>query len=196
MFLGVILGFIAASMHVTAFTIHAWQTSKGVSTPNPATWGLWTFISALNCASFITMREHRIVGLLPIVSSISCIVVFLIYLFRHKFSGLDFLENIALVLGVLAIFVWWHYHSATYANLVLQPAIVISFVPTLRGVWKKPAVEKALPWFIWSPAYIFLMAGIFLKWEAKSLQLVYPINSLILHALVGILSLRKPKGGF
>lgn len=188
----VILAGTAAGMHVVAFIIHALQTHKGTSTPNPATWGLWTFISALNCASFITMQEHRIVGLLPIVSSISCIAAFLVYLFKHKFSKLGFWENTALVLGIVAVFVWWYYHSASYANLILQPAIVISFMPTLRGVWRDPNREGPLPWFIWSPAYIFLIIAVFLEWEEKLLQLVYPINCLFWHGLVGVLSLRKP----
>jgi len=192
----VILGVIAAVMHVVAFVTHAWQTRKGTSSPNPATWILWSFISMLNCVSFITMREHWAVGLLPLVSSVSCIVVFLFYLLGNEFSKLKFGESVALALGIVAVWVWWHYRSAVYANLVLQPAIVISFLPTLNEVWKDSSKEKCLPWFIWSFAYIFILVAIFLEWENKPLQLVYPINCLFLHGIVGMLSLTKPKGDF
>jgi len=44
--------------------------------------------------------------------------------------------------------VWWVFRSATYANLILQVCILVSFIPTYRTVWNNPKTEKALPWFI------------------------------------------------
>lgn len=189
----VILGILAGLMHIVAFVIYHKQIFQGTSRPDITTWTLWFFLSPLNCVSYMEMNKNWMTWILPISSTIACIVVFVISLFRGKLSELDLWHTIALIIGIVSIGVWWYYRSATYANLLLQVCIIISFIPTLGGVWKDPAKEKSLPWFIWSSAYIFLMAAIFLEWEDKPLQLVYPINCLIWHAWVGILSLRKPK---
>lgn len=192
----VILGVIAGLIHIVAFLIYHRQMLQGTSKPNQATWTLWVFISTLNCISYIVMSGDIIKGLLPIASTAACIAVFVVSLFKGKLSKLNFGDQIALMLGFASIFVWRAYRSATYANLILQICILISFIPTYRGVWKEPSNEKALPWFVWSSAYILTIIVVFLRWQGQYQDLVYPINCLLLHGGVGILSLRKPKGGF
>lgn len=191
-----ILGVAAGLIHVVAFIIYHKQMLQRTSRPNRATWTLWVFISTLNCISYIVMSGDIIKGLLPIASTTACIVVFVVSLFKGKLSRLDLEDYIALVFGFVSLFVWWAYRSATYANLLLQVCIVISFIPTYRGVWKDPSNEKSLPWFVWASAYILTITVVFLRWQGQYQDLVYPINCLLLHGGVGILTLRKPKGGF
>lgn len=186
----VILGVIAGLIHIVAFLTYHKQMLLGTSRPNRATWTLWVFISTLNCLSYIAMSRDVIKGLLPIASTIACIVVFVVSLFKGKLSKLNVGDQIALMLGFVSIFVWWAYRSATYANLLLQVCIVISFIPTLRGIWESPSNEKALPWFIWASAYILTIIVVFLRWQGQYQDLVYPINCFLLHSLVGFLSLR------
>lgn len=196
MTLEVILGIVAGLIHIVAFAIYHRQMLLGTSRPNRATWTLWVFISTLNCISYIAMSRDVIKGLLPIASTIACIVVFVVSLFKGKLSKLNLGDQVALMLGFVSIFVWWGYRSATYANLLLQVCIVISFIPTIHGVWEDPKNEKALPWFIWSSAYILTIIVVFLRWQGQYQDFVYPINCLLVHGGVGILTLREPKGGF
>ncbi len=196
----VILGVTAGLMHVVAFYRYNKQAVLGISCPRKATWLLWVFISSSNCVSYFIMGEHWPLAILPTVSTIACILVFFRCLFRGNFSKLDFWDDIALVLGIIALLVWWRYRftrtGAIYANLILQPSIAISFIPTYRGLWKNPENEQnPLPWFIFSAAYIFHLIAVFLEWKG-AYMLFYPINCFLLHFVVGIWSLRKPKGGF
>jgi len=191
----VILASIAGLIHVVAFVIYYKQMLVGTSRPNISTWTLWVFISTMNCLSYIVMSRSIVKGLLPIASTVACILVFLASLFKGKLSKLNVGDEIVLIIGVFSLFVWWAYRSAIYANLLLQICIAVSFVPTYRGVWKNPNIEKAWPWFIWASAYIFQITVVSLKWEIWY-QFIYPINCLILHAGVGILSLRKPERRF
>ncbi len=191
----VILGVSAGLIHVIAFVIYYKQMLVGTSHPNISTWTLWVFISTMNCLSYIIMSRSIVKGLLPIASTAACIMVFFASLFKGKLSKLNIGDEIALMIGVFSLFVWWAYRSAIYANLLLQICIIVSFAPTYRDIWKNFSIEKAWPWFVWSSAYILQIFIVFLKWEIWY-QLVYPINCLILYAGVGILSLRKPKGGF
>ena len=191
----VILGSVAGLVHVVAFVIYYKQMLIGASCPNISTWTLWVFISTMNCLSYIVMSESIVKGLLPIASTVACILVFLASLFKGKLSKLNVGDEIVLIIGVFSLFIWWAYRSAIYANLLLQICIAVSFVPTYRGIWKNPNIEKAWPWFIWASAYILQIAIVFLKWEIWH-QLVYPVNGLILHAGVGMLSLKKPERRF
>jgi len=196
MIVEVILGAIAGLIHIVAFLIYNKQMLQGTSRPNIATWTLWLFISTLNCISYIVMSKDWVKGLLPIMSSLACIATFIFSVFKGKLSKLNLWDSIALVVGIIAVLVWWRYRSATHANLILQISIAISFVPTYRGVWKDTSTEKSWPWFIWSSAYILTITVVFLRWQGQYQDLVYPINCLLLHSGVGISSLRKPKGGF
>lgn len=185
-----ILGVTAGLMHIIAFVIYYKQMLVGTSRPNTSTWTLWVFISTMNCLSYIVMSKSIVKGLLPIASTTACIMVFFASLFKGKLSKLNIGDEIVLVIGVFSLFVWWAYHSAIYANLLLQICIIISFVPTYRGIWKDFSIEKAWPWFVWSSAYILQIILVFLKWEIWY-QLVYPVNCLILHAGIGMLALSK-----
>lgn len=192
----VILGVIAGLMHVVAFVLYYKQTLRKDSNPNGATWSLWFVVSLLNCISFIKMSKNLLVGFLPMASTFSCMVLAGIFFCKDKLSKLDFCDNIALAIGIMSVFVWQYYDSPIYGNLLLQPCIVISFIPTYRGVIKDRDTEKkSLVWFIWSSAYILQIFIVFFKWETWY-QLVYPVNCLLLYLGVGMLTLKKSKGGF
>lgn len=192
----VILGIIAGLMHVVAFVIYYIQTLRKISNPNGATWSLWFVISLLNCISFIKMSKNLLVGFLPMTSTFSCMVVAGIFFCKGKLSKLDFWDNIALAIGIMSVFVWQYYNSPIYGNLFLQLCIIISFIPTYRGVIKdRDNEKKSLVWFIWASAYILQIVIVFLGWETWY-QLVYPVNCLILYSGVGMLSLKKPERRF
>ena len=185
------LGFAAGLIHIAAFIIYYWQIFSGSSKPNWTTWTLWVFISSLNCISYIAMSKDVIKGILPIASTFACVVVFFASSLKGKFSKLDPKDTIVLLLGISSLFLWWTYHSATYANLLLQVCILISFFPTLRGVRKNPENEKFLPWFVWSFAYILNIIIVFLRWKDQYQDFAYPVNCFFLHFFVGVFSLRK-----
>ena len=166
---------------------------RGTSQPNSATWTLWAFITVLNLVSYAVMSGDWVKSILPFASSLACILTFLFALYKGKLSKIDLWDGIALFIGIASIIVWWYLKSATYANLILQASIAVSFVPTYRGVWLNPLKERSFPWYIWSFAYSLNIIVIVLRWRDQYQDLVYPINCLILHALVGVLTKRKLK---
>lgn len=182
------LGILAGLLHVLAFILYNKQMLNGTSQPNSATWILWTFLTVLNVSSYAVMSDDWVKYILPLASSISCILTFLFSLYKGKLSKIDPWDGLALGIGIISSFAWWYYNSATYANLILQVSIAISFVPTYRGVWNNPRKEKSLPWYIWSSAYILSIIVIILRWQNQYEDLVYPLNCLVLHAVVGILA--------
>jgi hypothetical protein len=186
------LSVLAGFMHVLAFWIYHNQMLKGFSTPQLGTWGLWVFISTMNCISYIAMSGDLVKGILPIMSTVACIWVFLKATTKKSFVRFDFWDKIVFWIGMTALGFWWYYRSATYGNLLLQISIVISFIPTYRGIWEKPETErKVLPWFVWSGAYLFTLTTVILRWEGQYQDIVYPVNGFVMHAGVGFLAIRK-----
>ena len=187
----VLLGVSAGFLHVIAFALYNRQMLQGTSYPNSATWTLWVFLTVLNVSSYAVMSGDWVKSILPLASSIACIFTFFFSLSKGKLSKIDPWDRLALGIGIISGLIWWYYKSATYANLILQISIAISFVPTYWGVWRDPMKEKALPWYIWSSAYTLSIIVIILRWKNQYQDLVYPINCLVLHAVVGLLTIRK-----
>jgi hypothetical protein len=187
----ILIGILAGFLHILAFAIYNKQMLRGTSYPNSATWTLWTFLTVLNVSSYFVMGGDLVKSILPIASSVACVLTFLFAIYKGKLSKVDPWDGLALGIGIVAGLVWWYYKSATYANLILQISIAVSFVPTYRGVWKDPRKEKALPWYIWSSAYVLSVIVIILRWQNQYQDLAYPINCLVLHAVVGLMTNRN-----
>ncbi len=185
------LGVIAGVMHVVAFVLYNRQMLKGVSRPNTATWTLWVFLTFLNLGSYRAMSGDWVKSILPLASSTACLFTFIFALAKGKLSKIDPWDGAALGVGIIAGFAWWQYNSATYANLILQGSIAISFAPTLRSIRLDRTSEKPLPWFIWSVAYVLSIVVIVMRWRGQWQDFVYPVNCLMLHAAVGLMADRS-----
>ncbi|MHB8831307.1 MAG: hypothetical protein ACYC44_04300 [Patescibacteria group bacterium] len=187
------LGITAALMHVVAFVIYNRQMFIGSSEPKSATWTLWAFLTVLNSTSYLAMSQDWLKSLLPLCSSTACVITFGVALAKGKFKKPDWTDRTIQVLGICSCLIWWGFKTATIANLILQICVILSFIPTFSGVWKNPRIERAPPWFIWSSAYILSIVLVFLRWRHQPQDLAYPINGLVLHAMVGALTYRTAK---
>jgi uncharacterized membrane protein YadS len=188
-----ILGIIAGILHLVAFAIYNKQMLEGTSRPNAATWNLWAFLTVLNCTSYFVMSTDWVKSFLPIASSFACVGTFFFALFKGKLSPLEKWDKVALTVGIISGLTWWVFKSATYANVVLQFSVLVSFIPTYQGVWKDSSKEKSLPWFIWAFAYVLILIVIWQRWQNQWQDLVYPVNCFFLHIGIGALAIRKSK---
>lgn len=182
-------GIVAAAIHLSAYLIYNWQMFLSHAHPNAATWGLWLAISTMNCASYFFMNRDWGKIILPSTSTLATFVTFGYAVAGGKFAGFGDYDIIACVIGLAAAGVWWRFRNAGYANIILQAAVAASFVPTFTSVWNNSANESWLPWFVWTSAYVFLLASV-LRRHKSWMDFIYPANCLILHATVGLLSLR------
>lgn len=196
----IVLSIVAALMHVVAYLKYQKQTISEISKPNLATWNLWAFASATNCISYIAMTGDIVKGFLSIASTGALIWVFLKtvikYAYNDSWDKLIFRIGMTLILIAWVVVLWILFQkkniSATFVNLILQPSIVISFIPTFRGIWKNPETERRItPWFILALAYVFVSAVVLRRWEGQYKDLVYPINCFVLHLGVGMLIIIK-----
>lgn len=186
----IFLSIVAGLLNVLAFAIYNWQTWLGKTNPNISSWAVWGFMTALNFTSYRAMSQDCWKSLLPTISGIQCILTFFLALFVGEIKSLSLTDRSALVIGIIASLWWRKSKSPTATNLMLQLGITIGFIPTFHSVWLLPASESAMCWFIWAISFLIQTGVVILRWKGKKQDLVYPVNCVWLHLVVGLMALR------
>lgn len=184
-----LLAYTTLLCSIIAFVIYNWQMLLGQSSPNAASWTIWAFITILNFTSYKAMSKDWIKSLLPTLNSLLCILTFVIAIYRGRLAALSSYDIIALGLGVATSVVWWQTKSATKAQMLLQVCVAIGFIPTYISVWSNPSNERLLGWVLWSVMFALQIIVVRLRWRGQKMDMLYPVNCLILHATVPILAL-------
>ncbi len=180
-----VLGVIAGLVHFSAYALYLRQVLRGASKPNAATWTLWTFLAVLNSASYLAMCRDPAKAATPIAGALACAVILTVSVWKGRLTRLAVFDRGILAIGLSAAAVWWVSRSATWANLLLQGAFVLSNVPTYRGVWRDPSTERPLPWFGFGLAYAINILVVLMRWQDQPADLAYPVLSLLTDAGVG-----------
>ena len=179
-----VLATLALLCNVLAFVIYNWQMLLGQSSPSAASWGIWAFVTVLNFTSYRKMSGDWVKSLLPTLSSVLCVLTFVIAISRGRLGTLDVYDAIVLAIGVVASVVWWRTKSPPKAQVLLQICIAIGFIPTYLSVWNNPENERLLGWLIWSITFTIQIVVVRLRWRGQKMDLLYPVNCAILHSAV------------
>src|SRR3989344_2055367 len=131
LFSAIFFGVSASLLQIIGYIFYLKKIKLGRVRPNTASWSIWAFGSILETVSYIWVTGDWVKNLLPIVCSISAVILFFYCLTRGHFGKISRLEWILIVMDCVAIFLWWWYHSATYANLFLMFTAIVSFVPII-----------------------------------------------------------------
>lgn len=186
----IFLGVSAGIFQIIGYVFYVRKIGIGRVKPNTASWSIWAFGSILESVSYINATGDWVKNLLPIACTVSALLLFFYCLFNGRFNRPTLIEHILIVLDCVAIFIWWWYQSAIFANFFLVFVAIISFLPIFVHVWRDPMEEDATPWYIWTVAYTMLVFTVLFRWERWE-DLVYPLVFAVLHVIVGILSLDR-----
>ncbi|MFA6253894.1 MAG: hypothetical protein WC640_01370 [Candidatus Paceibacterota bacterium] len=179
------LGLVAALLQTVAYLDYNQKVLRGETKPNGATWLIWASLAGLNASSYLVMTSRELAtALLPLINTLLCIGTFFLALRLRKFDWPDLWDWLALATGLISAVTWWQYQSAVSANMILQFAIFLGFIPTYRLVWRDPQAERPRPWWIWVGAYCVLTITVIVCWKNQWQDLGYPVNCLVLHSLV------------
>jgi len=192
--LSITLGVMAGLVQIFGYLLYIKKINIGRVKPNTASWSIWAFGAVLESSSYIFVTGDWVKNLLPIACAVSAILIFLYCLRNGHFVKPTRFEWSLVFLDCMAIFIWWWYSSAVYANLFLVFIAVVSFIPIIVHAWRDPMVEDATPWFIWTFAYTLLAIVVVVRWE-KWEDLVYPLVFIVLHVIVAILALDRRVAG-
>ncbi len=161
--------------------------------PNPTSWTLWGLTGFLEAFNYQDMSQDWFKNLLPFTCATCCAVTWVVCLYKSKFQfkRLKPTDYITLVLCATAMIVWKRFDLVTEANIILQVDNIISFVPIIVSVARDPEEEKPSAWIWWSVSYALATTVVGLRFE-KVEDFYFPANCVMLHLVVGLLSLRVP----
>src|SRR3989344_1939768 len=129
-----LISIIAGLFNVVAGSTYLRQVVKNESTPNPTTWIIWTIVTVLNSATYFSVVSGN--PWIALSSAVTAIMVFLIFvtsLLNGKFTKLNNVDIISLVLAVGTGIFWQMSGNALVSNICLQAVFIISFYPTIHG---------------------------------------------------------------
>lgn len=191
----VILGITAALLHGSGYLIYNIQTKLGKSEPRIITWLIWVFLTILNALSYNVMSGDFVAALQFFMGSVACIATFLYVIMIGKFKKPEKHDWLMFGLAALAMAIWVIFRSATGANMIILLATAISFMPTLKGVWKNPFVETPLAWNLWTIAYAISTTNLLLR-DCPAVAFIGPVAMIFAHGAIAVLSTESRKRRF
>lgn len=198
-YLALAIGVLAGLVQLAGY----WQYNEAMTShkdhdPSATSWFMWAiggFVELVIFAGLVEKQAEEVTAarskeILPAVCAIVVIYTF-IRIWRRERS-LDISRKDWTIIGFDTALVAFYVATKNVyvANLLLIPDMVVSFWPTLRDTWRKPASEHPKPWLTWTVAYGLLTFVVILEWES-AWELIYPAGYLVLHGAVWLISSRK-----
>ncbi len=174
-----ILALISLLLNLVATGIYLTQIIKNKSTPNPSSWIIWVVINLINLITYFALVDKSIwVALTSLTSTVVVSIIFLLSLFKGKFTKINLVDTASLIMVIGVGFLWKMSGNAVISNVALQIIFVISFFPTINGLLIKMAREKPIPWFLGAVAYILQIVIILLN-PVTLWALIFPVIQVI-----------------
>lgn len=191
--ISLVLTVLSSLIFLTFFVLYNKNIINGSVKPNIVSWGLFSLITLINAITYIAFTNDILKGALAFTDFFTCIVITCLILFKGKYFKLTILEKIIIILSIISIFVWWVLNSAVYANLLLQPAYILAFIPTIKNALINPKNESSLVWLMWAFSFLITIIVIIIRWDNNFADIVNSLIAFSLHLTVGLIALHKIK---
>ncbi len=179
-----ILGVIATSLSISSAAWYNWRILAGDSHPNVSSWLVWVFVTVLHFFSYKEVTEGWEKSLLPKADAIFSVITTIMVWRTGSLAALNGFEWGCLILGVLAAIGWKIFKSPTFAQILLQAALVIGGIPTIMSVWVNPSHEPWPSWLLWTGTFTAQYYAVKVNWGGKRIEFLYPICMIVLHVIV------------
>lgn len=201
------LGFLSGAVQLLGYFYYIKKTKREDISPNPTTWLIFAFDTALLVALEAVAGATLSILFLPLACAGGAIYV--AWLVRKNGSlqwPTDTVDVYILKFGILIaatytiLFALWHFqivsgellHLAGFSFLILSNLnTFVAFTPILREVHASPLQEHAGPWTIWTIAYGLLTVLTYLEVgnnKEEYIFYLYPVSCLFLHASIAFLA--------
>ncbi len=165
---------------------------------NKATWGISAAMMCLQAGSYfyIVKTENPWIATTSIVVAVSFVFIFLYSFVYGRYAQLSSSDKVSLAVGLGVIALWQLTGDAKLANGILVVAVVVSFIPTIIGLFQGRLREKPWPWFIGPCSYVLVVASIFFESGLSNpAAFAYPlIVGIVLNSFVGFQAIAQDRG--
>lgn len=199
------------ALHAGAYVLYVRFAYRDVVRPNPTTWLMWAYGTALLVVLEWDQGAAPIVLLLPAVCAVCSIVVALFCWRRGCLTwpekpsdraafSIDLALTVAYVLLILfeargLLSGMGEARLKTILLVLVSGSTFVSYWPILRSTRRNPQNEHWLAWAVWTAAYGLLLI-VTIASHGGSLAAVqfwlYPLSCLLLTGAVGFYALQEP----
>lgn len=179
-----------------AFAVYNWQVIRGKSTPNAASWLIWSVAGIVSASSYFVMTWSIPKSSAILTDAVLCSSVFLLALFKKKFEKLLAIDYVVLGGSILGVLIWGAWGSTDIANLFMQGVALVGFVPTVAGLIRRTLQEAKMAWFLWGLAYFLTSIVVLKNFDGNWHNLVSPLFiGVAMHWFVAALTMRTRELG-
>ena len=176
-----------------SYLVYFRQMIRGYSNPNPSSWFIWSLVMIMNALTYHQILIHNPIKAVTAYVAALCLISISIYaLLRKRFSRIHYFDGISVFLALCTGIFWQLTNNAFLAQIALQIILVLSYIPTLYGIYKGHASEQVYSWVLVVMSYIFLVISIMLDYRGHWIELLFPlVNGILGNGLVVIFILKK-----
>lgn len=159
---GLVLGLLAAALHLAGYVLYGWGIWRGAIHTNPFSWGLWVLGAGIAYGVFREIAHDWVKSLLNLVCTLGMLVICGMVGSQYILGSAsltwdtDTEINLAItVLDIFVMFIWilFRKRSLNVLDFWFQVDIFVSFLPIVRATHADPTGETLLPWVLWTLAY-------------------------------------------
>lgn len=173
-FIGTFLVGVAVLLQIGGFILYDVQVFSNATLPNTTSWLLWAYLSILNALTYYhDSSKNWTKSGVAIINAIAMVITFIFSVSIGNMSLPPMHDYPVLVLGLLAGLAWYRY-SAGIAQVVLQFAFTLAFLPTYFDIWDNPSIEHPLPWLLWATSFFLGIVIVGTKWRGRYIEIMYP----------------------
>jgi hypothetical protein len=188
--LSIVLGCLIPVVHFSAFIIYFRAVVRGQSVLYTSMWALTIVSSVLNGITYLAMTHNLVASATPVTNAVAVCSVLVVGWRYRRFRPLRLLDWVVLGIGLAVVGLWVASGSASYANLLLQLALMLAIIPAYVGVWQGEK-ESPLPWGLWSLSHLINLSILLMCWNGKYDALVSPVLYIIANTGMVMLIMRR-----
>jgi len=185
--ISVVSSVFAGLLQIIGYFLYSRDVFQEKIIPNTASWLIWAIGGGLTTVSYVLVSGDLIKDIVPVVCSISVVLIFIFSLIWGKFKRIDRFEWTIVVLDLSITALWFFSSESFLIHMLFVLSTFPSFVPIIRHVWKNPSSENSTPWIFWSLAYLLMTVTVLIRYE-KWEDLFYPVTLFFLHIIIATLS--------
>lgn len=177
------IGWIAGIVGFGAFIPYFRAILRHKTTPNRATWVIWTLVSTISALSYYASGANHTIWY-PISNAVGPFIV-LILSIKNGEGGWTKLDRACLAVASFGVFLWLYLGSAIIGLCMSLIADAMGAIPTITKAYMRPQSEDRIAWSLTFSAIVINLFAIE-NWRSFSL-LVYPLYMLIFMGIITIL---------
>ena len=159
------------------------------TTPNPATWWIWSVVGWAAFASYYAAGEHETFWLM-LTYAVGPSIIGLLSFKYGKVDALEKFDIACLAISFISVILWQLTDNPLLALTINLAIDITGALPTIRKTYLQPDSEDALSWSVFWTGNTLNFAVILFSGQWNAASIPYPLYLCLLASSMMILILR------